>query len=116
MQLTGKDKEEVDQELIQRHPLYYVPLPLHEIFPWLERCRKKRAQQQKDKEKEQILGDLQPRSDGNKALEDQLSMQTKGFNSLGYGTVAYFDFHESLICLFFVVCLITIPSLMLFSS
>lgn len=40
----------------------------------------------------------------------------KGFMKLGYGTVAYFNFHEIMICMLLIICLVTIPSMVLFSS
>ena len=114
MKLSATDKQEVLHELKKRHPLYYYRLPLHEIFPLLKLCKKKQGGQDQQSDNQQILEEPQPRSDSIKNLDEQLSKQT-GFNSLGFGTIAYFDFQESLICLFFIVCLITLPSLLLFS-
>lgn len=40
----------------------------------------------------------------------------RGFSKLGYGMIAYFNFYEYLILLFFVMTLLTLPSMYLFST
>jgi len=35
---------------------------------------------------------------------------------LGYGTVAYFNFHELMILMLLIICIIVIPSMILFSN
>jgi len=40
----------------------------------------------------------------------------KGFMKLGYGTVAYFYFHEFMIWMLIAICAISIPSMIFFTS
>ena len=121
------------QEILEeRHPLYYRGEWLGDVFPvcwWL--CRtlwcKNNIQDIQESEKETMIkipGILRNTIEG-KVLQKMSSEENlrlaeekskKGFMRLGYGTVAYFYFHEVMLWMLFILCLLTIPSMIFFCA
>lgn len=105
--------------------------PTFRRFFWAFRCKRREYEKFEDEEPEEVkqeplgLKGLVANAVRSKVLqwmssEEKLQAKEKeskkGFMKLGYGTVAYFNFHEIMIWMLLIICLFIIPSMILFAS
>lgn len=122
--LDQEEIKEVDEILREKHPLYYEGLRLNDVYPMLKNipgCRDAidiKVGEALTKETDRILDKDIERSDqiadispNDKAESDKTK---KSLKILGFGTVAYFDFHLSLMIFYVIMVLLLLPSLYLF--
>lgn len=113
--LNAEEVKEVNEILTSRHPLYYGGLKLKDIIPcfkyipWFD---KQGGEPISSGETEQILGQDYERSDevNNSADTDT----KKSMHILGFGTIAYLDFHRYLMILYALIVVLLLPSLTIF--
>ena len=121
--LDQEEIKEVQDILTEKHPLYYEGLGITDVYPFLKSvpgCRGvddiKLGKSVKD-ETNRILGEDIERSDfdkDRKEKQEQEEKTKKSFHILGFGTVAYFDFHLYLMILYVIIVALLLPSLYLF--
>lgn len=121
MKLNADEIDESNARLVERHPLYYADMSLADIFPFLKCLSGVRLPLSRRKEVDSFLESEDERSDGirqgkkeheryNKILTQKMKSR-KGFLTLGYGFVAYFQFMEFAIILFTLLTILAIPSM-----
>lgn len=114
--LNDEEIEEVDSIMKERHPLYYNGMAAGDIFPPLKMlpCFGRDGHLQKG-EKEKILPkDIERSDDPDQSLHHEPDSSSKSFQILGFGTVAYFDFHRYLMILYGIIVVLLLPSLTIF--
>lgn len=124
MKLSTDEIDEANARLVERHPLCYANMKIWDIFPFLKWLRTTKLGE-KDEEEPNALDSFlesdEERSDGIRQgkteherynrVRSQKAKAKKGFLTLGYGFIAYFDFMEFMIVLFTALTLLAIPSM-----
>ena len=118
--LNQEEIEEVEEILKERHPLYYADLKISELFPFMQSLKWADKKYDSKEELKKILPQDIERSDkfekdNKKNTKDEDKVDTeRSLHILGFGTVAYFDFHRYLIILYLIIVVLLTPSLILF--
>lgn len=124
MKLSHDEIDEANARLVERHPLFYCNMTVGDVFPflkWLGNIKMPGMKGTDENKIEPLLDSEDERSDGfrqgKKENERYMKIHTqkvkskKGFLTLGYGFVAYFNFLEFIILIFGALTLLSLPSM-----
>ncbi|CAI2376938.1 unnamed protein product [Moneuplotes crassus] len=124
--LAPSQIREVESILAERHPLYYNGSKLHDVFPFLKNFRCFYKPDRNASDTVALLSDpdtYDPNTTEERRMEQLSSDQIlkeqkkadKSFMDLGFGTIAYFDIHFQLAIIFFIILVLSLPSIYLFA-